>query len=152
MLNRKRHIIFAFLLSVGVIISPAYAKKSKVNGDPKDVWLSPLGTDNIENNAYNRCTFIKTLKPGLGQATTTTQNTYDTFSTYAANLYAQSIKISDYLDEEKSQEESNSDLSNEKALLDEEILARLGDISRRINIINYFESWTMLLESLEGII
>ncbi len=153
MLNNKKYIIFAFLLSVGAIISPAYAKKSPIKGDPELVWLSPMGDDNIENNAYNRCRLIKLLKPGSDQATATTQNTYDIISSYAANLYAQSIKISDYIEEEKQKDNSpDPDVSDEKALLDEEVTKRLGDIARRMNIINSFEASTMLLESLEAMV
>lgn len=153
MLNKKKHIIFAFILSVGVIISPAYAKKSPIKGDPEIVWTSPLGDSNIENNAYNRCRLIKLMKPGLGQTTAISQNTYDIISTYATNLYAQSIKISDYIEEEKQKDNSSEpDLSNEKALLDEEVRKRLGDISRRMNIINSFEASTVLLESLNAMV
>ena len=153
MLNNKFVLIFAFLLSVGVVISPAYAKKSKIKGDPELVWLSPLGSGDIENNAYNRCRLIKSLKPGKDAASTATKNTYDILSTYAANLYAQSIKVAGYIEAEKEKDSSSDpDLSDEKALLDEEVTKRLGDIARRMNIIISFEASTMLLESLNEMV
>ena len=153
MLNKKKYLIFAFLLFAGVIISPAYAKKSPIKGDPELVWLSPLGSGDIENNAYNRCRLIKLIKPGADQATATTRNTYDILSTYAANLYAQSIKISDYIEAEKEKSSSSDpDVSDEKALLDNEVRKRLGDISRRMNIINSFEASIAVLEGLNQMI
>lgn len=146
--------IFAFILSVVMIISPAYAKKSKIKGDPEVVWLSPLGSGNIKNDAYNRCRLIRAMKPGEGKTSETAKNTYDILSTYATNLYAQSIKLGSYIEAEKEEDSSSSepDLSNEKALLDEEVIKRLGDIARRMNIINSFEASTMLLKSLDTIV
>ena len=153
MLNKKKHIIFAFLLSVGVVISPAHAKKSLIKGDPELIWLSPLGSGDIENNAYNRCRLIKLLKPGADQTTAITRNTYDILSTYAANLYAQSIKISDYIEAEKEKSStSDPDISDEKALLDNEVKQRLGDIARRMNIINSFEASIAIFEGLNEMI
>ena len=153
MLNSNKYIIFAFLLSACIVISPAYAKKSKIKGDPELIWLSPLGSGDIENNAYNRCRLIKLLKPGPEQTTAANQNTYDILTNYATNLYAQSIKVSDYIEAEKENSDtSDPDLSDEKALLDEEVTKRLGDIARRMNIINSFEAGTMLLESLNSMV
>jgi hypothetical protein len=141
--------VFTFLLAVFVFITPSYAKKSKIKGDPELLWLSPLGSSDIENNEYNRCLFIKKIKPGYGHALEANQNTLDILSTYAANLYAQSIKLAGYIEAEKEKSgESDPDLSDEKALLDEEVTKRLADIARRMNIINSFEAGTMLLESL----
>lgn len=146
-------LIFAFLLSFIIIVSPVYARRSKIKGDPELVWLSPLGSGNIENNAYNRCRLIRTLKPGKEEVSATTRNTFDILSTYASNLYAQAIKIGGYIEAEKEKDSSTApDLSDEKALLDEEVTRRLGDIARRINIINSFEAGTMLLESLNTMI
>ena len=99
--NSKFLSIFAFLLSVVIIVSPAYAKKSKIKGDPELVWLSPLGSGDIENNAYNRCRLIRTLKPGKEEVSATTKNTFDILSTYAPNLYAQAIKVGGYIEAEK---------------------------------------------------
>lgn len=153
MLNKRSFAIFAFLLSIGVVASPVHAKKSKIKGDPELVWLSPLGSEDIKNNAYNRCLLVKALKPGANETAKTTRNTYEILSTYAANLYAQAIKISGYIEAEKEKDgSSDPDLSNEKALLDEEVTKRLGDIARRMNIINSFEASTMLLESLKAIV
>ena len=153
MLNKNFLLVFTFLLTFVVITTPAYAKKSKIKGDPELVWVSPLGSADIKNNAYNRCLLIKKLKPGIEHTSATTKNTFDILSTYASNLYAQSIKIAGYIEKEKEKSSlSDPDLSNEKALLDEEVTKRLGDIARRMNIINSFEAGTMLLESLNAII
>lgn len=153
MLCNKLISVFAFILSTVVIISPAYAKKSKIQGDPELVWLSPLGSGDIENNAYNRCRLIRALKPGEDKAAETTKNTYDILSTYASNLYAQSIKVGGYIEAEKEKDSSEDpDVSDEKALLDEEVIKRLGDIARRMNIINSFEASTMLLKSLDTMV
>ena len=145
--------IFAFILSVVMIASPVYAKKSKIKGDPEVIWLSPLGSGDIKNDAYNRCRLIRVMKPGEGKASETTKNTYDVLSTYATNLYAQSIKLGSYIEAEKEKDSSSEpDLSDEKALLDEEVIKRLGDIARRMNIINSFEANIMLLKSLDTIV
>ena len=89
----------------------------------------------------------------LAYAAASSASTSDIISSYAANLYAQSIKISDYIEEEKQKDNSSDpDVSDEKALLDEEVTKRLGDIARRMNIINSFEASTMLLESLEAMV
>ena len=164
MLNSNKYIIFAFLLSACIVVSPAYAKKSKIKGDPELVWLLPfksgdnknnadIGSGAIENNAYTRCRLIKLLKPGPEETTATNQYTYDILTNYATNLYAQSIKLSDYIEAEKENSDtSEPDLSDEKALLDEEVTKRLGDIARRMNIIISFEAGTMLLESLNSMV
>lgn len=147
MSDSKFMLVFAILMSVIIIAVPAYAKKIK--GDPELIWLSPLGDSDIENNAYNRCRLIRTVKPGAGETSKITKNKFDILSTYASNLYAQSLKIAGYIESEKEDNTpSTADLSNEKTLIDEEITKRLGDISRRMNIINAFEAGTMLLESL----
>lgn len=153
MLNKKVISIVAFVISVAVVAFPAYAKKSKIKGDPELVWVSPLGSGNIENDAYNRCLLIKAIKPGEGEASTTTKNTYEILSTYASNLYAQSIKVAGYIEAEKEDDGSEDpDLSDEKALLDEEVIKRLGDIARRMNIINSFEASTVLLKTLDAMV
>ena len=153
MLTRKSFKIFAFLSLVGVVTSPAHAKKSKVKSDPEVVWLSPLGSEDIENNAYNRCLLIKKIKPGSGKASETIQNTYEILVPYATNLYAQSIKISDEIDAEKEKDDSSTpDLSSEKVLLEEEVTQRLGLLARRMNIINAFEAGITVLDSLNAMI
>jgi hypothetical protein len=144
--------MLAFLLAVFVFITPADAKKSKIKGDPELLWLSPLGKSDIENNDYNRCLLIKTAKPGSGRAVETGTKVHAILSTYAANIYAQSIKLAEYIEAEKEKnDEKDPDLSDEKALLDEEVTKRLGDIARRMNIINSFEAGTLLLESLNAL-
>ena len=149
MSGKKILMILTFVLAVFAFSTPVCAKKSKIKGDPELLWLSPLGSNNIENTEYNRCLLIKKIKPGSGHALETTKNVHDILSTYAANLYAQSIKLAGYIEAEKEKsDEKEPDLSDEKTLLDEEVTKRLSDIARRINIINSFEAGTMLLESL----
>ena len=150
--NNKLISVFAFILFALMFASPVYAAPSEIKGDPELVWQSPLGEGNIENNAYNRCRLIKKLKPGKGSAIEGAKNSYEILSEYAANLYAQSIKLASHIEEEKENTDSSEpDLTNEKALLDNEVTERLGDIASRINIINSFEAATMLLKSLNEI-
>lgn len=132
----------------------AQAVKSPIAGDPELIWVSPLGDDNIENNAYNRCRLIRLLKPGVDEATASQDNFYDTMSTYATNLFAQSIKIAAYIEKEKEKPDNSvlPDLSNEGALIENEITNRLIGISRRINIINSFEAGTAMLNNMQQII
>lgn len=127
--------------------------KSKVQGDPTQLWLSPLEDEDIEDTAYNRCRIIRVMKPGIGQAGETTRNTYDTLSKYVSDLYAQSVKISAYIGQEEDEaatlSDSSADLTNEIALIEEGIVNNLADISRRMNIINSFEAGILMLDSLE---
>ena len=152
MLKNKNIFLVMLLLSFCICMGDAYAK-SKIKGDPELVWVSPLGDSDIKNNAYNRCRLIKKIKPGADQVTAATQNTYDILSTYASNLYAQAIKIAGYIEAEKEKTDTKEpDLSDEKALLDNEVTQRLGDIARRMNIINAFEASTAVLESLNAMV
>ena len=147
MSDNKVILVFAILLSAIFAVPPSQA--NEIKGDPELVWLSPLGDSDIENNAYNRCRLIRKIKPGAGKASEATKNNFDILSSYASNLYAQSLKIAGYIESEKEKTASSgTDLSDEKALLDEEIIKRLGDLSRRMNIINSFEAGVILLESL----
>lgn len=145
-----------FVIVLGSVLClwrQAEAAKSQIKGDPELMWLNPLGKEDIENNAYNRCLLIKTLKPGVEKASQSRKNFYDTMSQYAANLYAQSIKIAAYLDEEKEAKKGIADkeLTNEQDILEHEIIGRLGEITRRINIINSFEAGRVMLEDLWAI-
>lgn len=152
MSNKRLCLVLACLFSF-IVVLPVCAGQPKIKGDPEIVWLSPLGSSDIENNQYNRCLLIRKIKPGKGETSTANKNTHDILSSYAANLYAQSIKIGGYIEEEKEKTDSSEpDLSDEKALLDEEITKRLGNIAHRINIINSFEAGTMILESLNAMI
>ena len=101
MSDNKIILITIFLLAVFAFVTPSYAKKSKIKGDPELLWLSPLGDSDIENNDFNRCRLIKKIKPGPGHALEESNNTHDILSTYISNLYAQSIKISGYIEAEK---------------------------------------------------
>ncbi len=142
-------LVMCFICSFFIMLTDAYAK---VKGDPELLWLSPLGDEDIEETPYNMCRIIKSIKPGVGQTSTTTKNLYDIFSNYISNLYAQSIKISAYIAEEEEDEEDDSlsaDISNEIAIIEEGIIQSTADIARRINIINSFEAGIAMLDALE---
>lgn len=146
--------IIGSVILAGMVVFSASAKEIKVKGDPELLWLSPLGNSDIENNAYNRCRLIKLIKPGAGKTSESNKNNYDIFSNYVSNLYAQSIKISAYIAEEEENEANNAssvNTDNELALIEEEIIQRMANISRRINIINSFEAGISMLDSLEFI-
>lgn len=127
------------------------ATESKVRGDPDVTFMSPLGDENVDNNAYNRCRLIRVIKPGVGQATTTARNVRDLLGRYASTLYAQSLKISAYINEEDEAAKNleQPDISSKNAILEHEIINRLSDISRRLNIINSFEAGTRMVQSLQ---
>lgn len=153
MSNKVKYIILA-ILTLCLLpwsLSASEIAKSKVKGDPDVLWNSPLGSSNIENNAYNRCLLIKKLNPEHGAASTTTANQYDTLTEYITTLYAQSIKISAYIEAEKNTETSKPDLSDKIALIENEVILRLSDIARRVNIINAFESGIAVLRATHDI-
>lgn len=141
------------MLSVLCINRQGWAFESQIKGDPELIWLNPLGKEDIKNNAYNRCLLIRTIKPGFGDASTSQKNYYETMAQYATNLYAQSIKIGAYLDAEKeaSKGVASMDLTNEQDILENEILGRLSEISRRINIINAFEASRQMITVLQEV-
>ena len=144
------------LLIVALLVftnSADAARKSKVLGDPSELFNSPLGNSDIKNNAYNRCLLIKTLKPGADKSSQATRNNAELLGTYATKLYAQSVKISAYIftEDEVSKEITEPDVSGEEAIIKHEIIARLADIARRINIINSFDAATSMMRSLETI-
>lgn len=147
-----KYIIGGLIAVYGLLIS-ANMLSAKVKGDPELLWLSPLGDENIENNAYNRCRIIKMMKPGVGQTSTATKNNYDIFTNYISNLYAQAIKIAAYIDQENesSNDYMSADISNEIAIIEEGIIQTTADISRRLNIINSFEAGISVLDSLEAL-
>ena len=147
MSDNKFVLFFAILLSFVIISMPSYAKKIK--GDPDLIWLSPLGDSDIENNAYNRCRLIKKIKPGNEKASETTKNNFDILSSYASNLYAQSLKMAGYIESEQGESSSSeADLSSKTGITDVEVTQRIGYIAHRMNIINSLEAGIMLLESL----
>ena len=88
------------------------------------------------------------MKPGSTKISKTTKTTYQVLSKYISDLYAQSIKISAYIDAEEKEDKPDVDLTDEKILIDELITRRLGNIARRINIINSFESGIAVLSNL----
>jgi hypothetical protein len=129
------------------------ARKSKVHGDPSELFNSPLGKSDIKNNAYNRCLLIKTLKPGADKSSQATRNNAELLGAYATKLYAQSVKISAYIftEDEVAKELTEPDVNGETAIIKYEITARLADIARRINIINSFDAATSMMRALETI-
>ncbi len=145
-------IINIMVIMTAMLISSSVASyaKSQVKGDPELLWLSPLGDSDIEDNSYYRCRLARLINPGSGQSTTATQNKYDVMSNYVSNLYAQSIKISAYIEkEEKKASSSSTGTDNEIAILEKEIVQRMADISRRLNIINSFEAGIVMLDALD---
>ncbi len=145
--------ILLIVVGLGLCNSVEAAKKSKVEGDPSEVFSSPLGKSDIENNAYNRCLLIKKLKPGSDKAGQATRDSATILGSYATKLYAQSIKISAYIfaEDETAKEITNPDVSGEEAIIKHEITARLADIARRINIINSFDAATSMMNALQSI-
>ena len=138
-------------MAINIFCTPVYVAASQVKGDPELIWQTPLGSSDIENNAYNRCRLVRLMKPGVGKNTQESRNNYDIISTYISDLYAQSVKISAYIaaEDETSNNTSSSDLDNEKTIIEQEIIKRMADISRRLNIINSFESGILVLDSLQ---
>lgn len=147
-MKNKFNIFISILLGFCLYAGLSKAAEIKVQGDPELIWLTPLGKEDIENTAYNRCKFIRVMKPGIDKVNETTKNTYDVLSNYISNLYAQSIKISAYVDAEEKKDDPDVDLTDEKILIDELITRRLGNIARRINIINSFEAGMAVLSNL----
>ncbi len=141
--------ITVIILALIMCCSTLSYAKSQVKGDPELLWLSPVGDSDIEDNSYYRCLIARLVKPGRGQATTATQNKYDVLTNYVSNLYAQSLKISAYIEAEKTDTSSSGDVSNEIAILEKEIVQRMADISRRLNIINSFEAGIVMLDALD---
>lgn len=152
MIKFYKHIllIIAFLICVNPV---NVAAKSKVLGDPSELFNSPLGKGDIKNNAYNRCLLIRILKPGTDKSSEATRNNAELLGTYAAKLYAQSIKVSAYIMEEDDfvKEIKYPDVDGEEAIIKHEITQRMADIARRINIINSFDAATSMMKALEAI-
>ncbi len=150
MLNKYRFLA-VLLMAVFCFNTSAEAARSKVKGDPDLLWMTPLGKSDIKNNAYNRCLLIRAVKPGLGKGGKARRNAFDILSTYASNLYAQSIKISSQLEEENAPAGSftafKADANDEKALA-EKITRTMADITRRLNIINSLEAGGVMVDSL----
>lgn len=150
----KLYELMLLLLALLVFTNSAEAaRKSKVLGDPSELFNSPLGKSDIENNAHNRCLLIKTLKPGADKSSQATRNNAELLGSYATKLYAQSVKISAYIftEDDSAKELTEPDVSGEEAIIKYEITARLADIARRINIINSFDAATSMMRSLETI-
>ncbi|MCQ2740581.1 MAG: hypothetical protein MJ210_00460 [Alphaproteobacteria bacterium] len=148
MKNGKILFFTVVLLAMG-FLSEALAK-SVVKGDPELLWRSPLGKEDISNTAKNRCLLIKKIAPGATKATETTENIYELLSEYTSNLYAQSIMITAYLEEETEDEKKLSlpKANDEISIIKKKITRRLEDIARRLNIINSLDAGTSVVSSL----
>lgn len=136
--------IFAGLLSC----SQAFAAQ-EVKGQPESKWSSPIGED-LENTSDNRCHIIKVLKPGESNVAEAQRNANQLLTRYASELYFQSAKTLFELDEEKPDKAKT--VTNEKDIMDEEILARMANIADRLNIIVSLESRAAILDSVNQII
>lgn len=138
---------FIVILALCAVVSPAKAWDSAVKGDPELLWNTPLGNPKLEINAENRCRLIRTVLPNYGATEEFRRNRHTLLSEYISNLYAQAVKISAYIEAEKNAPAASADLSD-ALKLQEEAAKRSGDIARRLNIINSFESGITVLEAL----
>lgn len=144
----------AALIAQLVVVNQVFASEiaqSRVKGDPDIKWDSVFDDGNISDTPYNRCMLIRKVHPEGSKQSDIVKNRYELFSEYVSNLYAQSIKISAYLEEEAKIPPSAPDMSNKISLIENEVMLRLADISRRINIINAFEAGTAILTSLDNL-
>ena len=104
----------------------------------------------MENTSDNRCHIIKVLKPGESNVAEAQRNANQLLTRYASELYFQSAKTLFELDEEKPDKAKT--VTNEKDIMDEEILARMANIADRLNIIVSLESRAAILDSVNQII
>ena len=148
--------LFKCILSLSLMFcfscQTAEAARSAIKGDPDLLWLSPLGKEDIENTPYNRCLIIKKMKP-KGSGEKINRDSYEILAEYTANLYAQSVKINAYIEEESKKEKTLNfgNINDEVSIIKKLVLRRLSDIARRVNIINSFEAGTSMLEALMAI-
>lgn len=147
-----KNFIFAVLLLVCGISGVAFAGKnssSPISGDPSIRWDMIGDNKEVKNNAYERCRLIRSLLPGQGKSAETVRNNYEIMSKYISYLYTQSVMIPvSIAKEEKAERKSAADKSNQVELLKQEINGHLGNITRRINIINSLEAGMTMLELL----
>ena len=153
-MNKKyKNFIFAVMLlllsSMSEIALAGKSSTSSVTGDPSIRWDVIGDNKEIKNNAYERCVLIRSILPGKGKSAETVRNNYDIMSKYISYLYVQSVMISvNIAAEEKAKTKSGADKSNQVELLKQEINGHLGNITRRINIINSLEAGMTMLELL----
>lgn len=130
------------------VCSSSFAAQ-EVKGQPESKWTTPLGDDDITNSSDNRCRLIKVLKPGEDKAMETKRNTNQILTRYASELYFEAVKTLFELDEEKPDQPKT--VTDEKGILDEEILARMANIADRLNIIASLEARSTILNSVNQI-
>lgn len=142
-------IIIMVLIMAHCVIGSAWAslKRSTMKGDPTLTLQSPLGSKNIEDNAYNRCRIIQMMNPKAGKSTETTTNNYNVLATYVSRVYAQAFKISGYIAAEQ-ESRASLDKSNEVKVLENAVERSMSEIARRLNIINSLEAGVVMIESL----
>lgn len=153
-MNKKyKNFIFAvvLLLLCGISGSARAGENSSspISGDPSIRWDIIGNNEKVKNNAYERCMLIRSILPGQGKSAETVRNNYDIMSKYVSYLYTQSVMISvNIAAEEQAKKKSGADKSNQVELLKQEINGHLGNITRRINIINSLEAGVTMLELL----
>lgn len=131
------------------IVSAGEASSSPISGDPSIRWDMIGDNKEVKNNEYERCRLIRAILPGEEKSAETTRNRYDILSKYVSYLYTQSVMISvNIAAEEQAKKKSGADKSNQIELLKQEVNAHLGNITRRINIINSLEAGITMLELL----
>ncbi len=145
---QKTSLIVIGLILMFFLVSEAFAG-SKIKGQPDQLWLTPMGDDNIENTGYNRCRVIKTMKPGEKRVMQTVNNTQTLLGRYASELYFQAVKANFEIDQETPDDVMTS--TAELSLMNRQIIARLANIANRLNIIVSLESRTAALNNIKKI-
>ncbi len=138
-------------LALVIFISLQTTAIAKIYGDPQEAFSMPIDNKKLENNDYYRCLIIKKIKPGEDRITEAQLAKYNIFSEYSAKLYAQSVKISAYIEKENEKDEFNVNTENEMKFLKKVITPRILRLARRMNIINSFEASILAMESLQKI-
>ena len=146
MIKFCKYFTIAVLLSAG-LLNTAVAAMSGIKGDPQTPWAVIGNNKKIENNEYQRCKVIRAMLPGVGKIGESRRNIYDTMSQYIANLYVQSIMIPAYIAAEEEGDKGN-DKTNQVEVIKQEQNKHLGNIARRLNIINSLEAGTAMIELL----
>lgn len=148
MKKNKIYAILTILICFSVLISTA---KADIYGDPTLDFPSPLGDENAKNDDYNRCRLIRMIKPLENNPEKEQLNKHNNFALYSSMLYAQSIKISAYLEQENEKDELDIDIKNEMEFIRDSITPRLLRLARRMNIINSFEASIQVMEAMKSI-
>lgn len=133
--------VWAVFLAFGVFA------EDKIEGQPNNLWLTPMGDSDIENTNYNRCRLIKTMKPGSNLVMQTTAATRAVLVRYASELYFQSVETNFEVDQEEPAEDKTS--TAEVSLLNREIINRLARIANRLNIVVSLEARTAAMDNMD---